>query len=154
MTAGQEFALLGGGRIAHEWQQIGLHPGIVEQRIALGRRAVSSHRRAGALLLQQKGENVVLQAVGLRLEIQVNVKRSQATPGLLVEQHRDRLGCRAIIIDMTAIDAQAAAMGGQFLDIEDAQTRAVEDARRGMQREIREVVMIYRVELLMFEQSH
>ena len=54
---------------------------------------------------------------------------------------------------MARVDAQRSAVGGNFLDVEDAQAVGGEDAARGGEREVREVLVVDGVELVLFDEA-
>ena len=66
-------------RVGHIGQQVGPHAGIVEQRVALGSGAVAGHAAAGALAVDQEVQQIVLDALGTRL--QAGMERRLADTG-------------------------------------------------------------------------
>ena len=54
---------------------------------------------------------------------------------------------------VACVDAQRSAVRGNFLDVEDAEAVGREDAARSGEREVREVLVVDRVELVLFDES-
>ena len=56
-------------------------------------------------------------------------------------------------MDVAGIDADRAAMSGHFLHVDNGQAVSSQDLGRRMQRKIREMLMIDRIELASFDQA-
>src|SRR5689334_24650602 len=75
---------------------------------------------------------------------------------LLFERNQSgyRVGRLAPIVRVADEYPEAAAMRGQLFDVEDAESRALEDPGGGKQRKIRKVLVVRGVELNAFDHPH
>src|SRR5574337_1801269 len=117
-AAREILALLGGVSVGNVGQQVGLDAGVVEECIALGGCSVAGDPFALTLLLDEEGKQVILDLVRPWLTRQIGGEAPQAMTLLRRKESRDSVRIGSHILDMTPIDAQAAAMGGQFFRIE------------------------------------
>src|SRR5207247_1577673 len=58
------------------------------------------------------------------------------------------------VFDVARIDAQRAAVGGELLDVEEGQSVSGENPLDRQQREIREMLVIDRIELVLLDEPH
>ena len=154
MAAGRELALLGLGRIADELHEVRLDAREIQQRVALGRRAIGRDGLALGPRVQQEIEKAVLHRLCAFLERDVKGIVIHAPAAFLGQYraHGDALGIGGL--DPTGIDAQRPAMGRQLFDVEHPQARVAHDPANGQQRQVREMFVVDRVELAELDQPH
>ena len=114
-----------------------------------------SELRAWALaLLQQEGQEVGPDAVDARLKRFVHLPGAKASDLLFLDERRhpraDRL---RIVVRMSAIYPQRAAVGRELLGILDPQTVAGQGRLRTEQRVVHEVLVVDRVELVVVDEA-
>ena len=103
----------------------------------------------------RKIEELALGLADLLGEAAVEVEAVEPDIGLAGDQPDDaRQAGMGRIVFMRDVDAQRAAMAPQFLDVEDSQAVRGEDALRRAQREIREMLVVDRVELVLGDEPH
>jgi hypothetical protein len=84
VAAGQETALLVRAQVSDEADQfIALDPAIIEQRVALGSRAIAGNALPGVALVEQEAKEFRADAVDPRLEIFVHLTAAQTGALLL-----------------------------------------------------------------------
>jgi hypothetical protein len=151
VASGQELSLLGGRGIENDGKQVAPHPGIVQQRVALGRSAVGDHALALALGIDQKLQKPILDGVGPGLE--------RGIEAVVVDPAVEFLGAQPLHrrchvmggLAQAAVDAQAPAMGREFLDVEDPEARGLENALHGEKRKIGVMLVIGGIELAVLD---
>src|SRR4030095_15218040 len=95
----------------------------------------------------------VLYRIHSRLEGAISLERLQSECHLRLKNRADDCCILARVIVVTAVNTQTATMGLEFFNIEYSQSRFPKDTADGIEREIRKVLMVNRVELVLFKHS-
>src|SRR5581483_10522599 len=102
----------------------------------------------------EKIEHIALDVYHLAREriVQIETRETQALLGGF-ERGDLRADLAGIVVHVARVDAQRAAMGRYFIDIEERQPMPREHLLDGMKRKIRKVLVINRVELALLDQA-
>ena len=120
---------------------------MVQQRVAFARRAVAGHRLALGRRLQEKGEQVALDAQHVAGEAVVAGRRVQANRFFRREHGLHSLRRLARRVGGHRVDPERTTVRAQLLDIDNAQAARFQCAPRRQQRQVGEVLVIDRVVL-------
>src|SRR6266404_614841 len=137
-----------------EVQKIGPYAAIVEQRVPLSGRAVTNNPFTGPFRLDQEFQQLALGLAHSRFEILIVAERCHTRLRLPCakgdESLRDFFGR---IVGMARINADRAPMSRKLLDIEERKPVRGKNAFYGVEREIREVLVVDLIELISLDCS-
>jgi hypothetical protein len=124
---------------------------VIQERIALARSPVSDDDLAVALCGNQELQKPPFRFANLLLEIPVVRDRRSSYLSLVIEQ--TLCPVRYLAISRFArIDSQGTSVRSELLDVEDGQAVVIEYSADGRKREIGKVLVIDRIELIVFHQ--
>src|SRR4029079_7296367 len=131
----------------------GADSGVVEERVALSRRAVAANALSLRLGLDEDGEELLLGALYLAGKIGIGGDSLKPAAALLRQHIGHPDGNREPRVLMSEIDAERSAMRRQSLDVDQREPRGRSKAGHGAEREIGEMLVIDRIELVLVHQA-
>src|SRR5690348_17231291 len=151
--AGEEAALLVWAAVDGVADQILADTAVVQQGVAFGGRTIGHRGGAEVARLDEEAKQIAFDAADLLGISDVTIEGVELRVMLGTFDVTDTAG-RVVSAEagVAGIYPQRSAVGVDLLDVEDAQTLGGEDATDGEQREVREVFVVDRVELVLFDQ--
>ena len=112
-------------------------------------------RLAGALLLDEKDEQIVLHPIGAGLKFARRSRAAACRGAASSASSASTAAARgARIVGMATVDAQAAAVRGQLLHVAHAQAGAGEYRGHRVERQVGKMLVVDRVELRVLDEAH
>src|ERR1700730_7350176 len=140
--------------VDREVDKIGAYATIVEQGVALPGCAVANYLPAGPLGLDQEFQQLTLGLTHSRFEVLVIAERGYARLCLACAEGPQAVGdFLGRIFRMTRVNADRASVSWKLFDIENRKAMRGENTFCRVQRKIREVFVVYLVELIPLDRS-
>src|SRR5437762_7920764 len=139
VRSGQKFALLVRTAVNDIVDEVSPYAAVVEQRVALGGRAITHDALTTPASPHQELEESMFHVLRAGLEFLVGLWRMQASIALGPTHALERVAGSVPCLGVADIEAQGAAVSTQLLDIEYSQSVARHKPLDYQQREIRKV---------------
>ena len=150
VRAGQELPLLVRVAVDRELEEVRTDAAVVEQRVPLARGAVAGDRacpRAGGRS-GTRADATSVSSPAARTPCGPRACRIRAPARARASSSTARLTASRALARSLRVEAQRSAVALQLVDVEDLEAVGREHLRRGEEREVREVLVVDRVELV------
>src|SRR5688572_7684823 len=151
----QKLALLMRASIDGVIDEVGPNSAEIKQRVSFGRSPVTHHRTPLVFCRDQELQKLAFGLFYFFAEAKVSLQIRDRASSLFGSQVLDSFFRPfAAIFLMPHVNSQRPPMSRKFVDVENGQSMSSHDLAHGMEREVREMLMVNRVKLILIHQAH